>query len=56
MSAAEVVERYLGAIDEVDGELHAFVTVLHDSARREATAVDQRVAAGGDPGPDTGPS
>ena len=36
MSAAAVVDRYLGAIDEVDGELHAFVTVLHESARREA--------------------
>jgi aspartyl-tRNA(Asn)/glutamyl-tRNA(Gln) amidotransferase subunit A len=51
VSAAEVVDRYLGAIDEVDGELHAFVTVLHDAARREATAVDQKVAAGEDPGP-----
>jgi aspartyl-tRNA(Asn)/glutamyl-tRNA(Gln) amidotransferase subunit A len=51
VSAAEIVERYLGAIDEVDGELHAFVTVLHDPARRESAAVDQKVAAGIDPGP-----
>ncbi len=51
MSAAAVVDRYLGAIDEVDGELHAFVTVLHESARREAESVDRRVAAGEDPGP-----
>ncbi len=51
VSAVEVVERYLGAIDSVDGELHAFVTVLHDSARREAAAVDGKVAAGEDPGP-----
>ncbi len=50
-SAADTVERYLGAIDSIDGELHAFVTVLHDSARREADAVDATVAAGGDPGP-----
>ncbi|HLN41170.1 MAG TPA: Asp-tRNA(Asn)/Glu-tRNA(Gln) amidotransferase subunit GatA [Acidimicrobiales bacterium] len=51
VSARDVVERYLGAVDAVDGELHAFVTVLHDSARREAAAVDRQVAAGEDPGP-----
>ena len=51
VSAADVVERYLGAIDDVDGELHAFVTVLHDGARRDAPAVDAVVASGGDPGP-----
>ena len=51
VSATDVVERYLGAIDELDTELHAFVTVLHDRARREAAAVDAAVAAGGDPGP-----
>ena len=50
-TAADTVEKYLGAIDALDGELHAFVTVLHDSARREADAVDATVAAGGDPGP-----
>jgi aspartyl-tRNA(Asn)/glutamyl-tRNA(Gln) amidotransferase subunit A len=50
-SAAEVVERYLGAIEALDGELHAFVTVLGGSARREAEAVDAKVAAGVDPGP-----
>ena len=51
VSAREVVERHLGAIDAVDGELHAFVTVLHESARGEAVAVDRKVAAGEDPGP-----
>ena len=50
VSAAEVVERYLGAIDAIDGELHAFVTVLHESARREAAEVDRKVAGGEDPG------
>ena len=50
-TAAEVVERYLSAIDAVDGELHAFVTVLHDDARRAAADVDRRVVAGEDPGP-----
>jgi aspartyl-tRNA(Asn)/glutamyl-tRNA(Gln) amidotransferase subunit A len=51
VSAAQVVERYLGAIDELDSELHAFVTVLHHGARRDAAAVDTSVAAGRDPGP-----
>jgi aspartyl-tRNA(Asn)/glutamyl-tRNA(Gln) amidotransferase subunit A len=35
----------------LDGELHAFVTVTDDAARRDASAVDQKVAAGEDPGP-----
>ncbi len=51
VSASDVVEKYLGAIDEIDTELHAFVTVLHDRAREEAAAVDATVAAGRDPGP-----
>ena len=50
-SALDTVEKYLRAIDEVDGELHAFVTVLHETARAEAGAVDAKVAAGDDPGP-----
>jgi len=49
--AAEVLERCLAAIDAVDGELHAFVTVLPDDARRAAADVDRRVASGEDPGP-----
>ena len=49
LSATEVVEKYLGAIDQLDGELHAFVTVMDDAARRDASAVDQKVAAGEDP-------
>ena len=51
VSAGDVVERCLGAIDAVDGELRAFVTVFHESARAEAAAVDRKVAAGEDPGP-----
>ena len=49
-SAAQVVEKYLGAIDDIDGELHAFVTVLHDAARQRAADIDQAVADGTDPG------
>ncbi|HEY5023893.1 MAG TPA: Asp-tRNA(Asn)/Glu-tRNA(Gln) amidotransferase subunit GatA [Acidimicrobiales bacterium] len=51
ISAVEVVDRYLAAIDALDGELHAFVTVLHDAARHEGEVIDRRVAAGEDPGP-----
>jgi len=50
-SAASVVEEHLGAIEALDGELHAFLTVLADAARAGAEAVDATVAAGGDPGP-----
>jgi aspartyl-tRNA(Asn)/glutamyl-tRNA(Gln) amidotransferase subunit A len=49
--AAEVVDRYLAAIDRINPELHAFLAVLHDTARLEAAAIDRAVAAGEDPGP-----
>jgi aspartyl-tRNA(Asn)/glutamyl-tRNA(Gln) amidotransferase subunit A len=51
VSAADVVARHLAAIDESDGAVHAFLTVLHDAARRQAAAIDELVAAGEDPGP-----
>jgi aspartyl-tRNA(Asn)/glutamyl-tRNA(Gln) amidotransferase subunit A len=51
VSAAEVIDRHLAAIDESDGAVHAFLTVLHDDARRAASAIDDRIAAGDDPGP-----
>jgi Asp-tRNA(Asn)/Glu-tRNA(Gln) amidotransferase A subunit family amidase len=36
VSASEVIERHLAAIDESDGAVHAFLRVLHDDARRQA--------------------
>jgi aspartyl-tRNA(Asn)/glutamyl-tRNA(Gln) amidotransferase subunit A len=51
VSASAVVERHLAAIDETDGAVHAFLTVLHEDARRQAAAIDGRIAAGDDPGP-----
>ena len=51
VSATEIVERHLAAIDESDGAVHAFLTVLHDAARRQAAEVDRLIAAGEDPGP-----
>jgi aspartyl-tRNA(Asn)/glutamyl-tRNA(Gln) amidotransferase subunit A len=50
-SALETIDRHLAAIDAVDGELHSFLTVLHDRARGEAAAVDRAVEDGVDPGP-----
>ena len=50
-SAREVVDEHLGRIDEREGELHAFNLVLADEARAAAAAIDERVAAGEDPGP-----
>jgi aspartyl-tRNA(Asn)/glutamyl-tRNA(Gln) amidotransferase subunit A len=49
--AAEVVEEYLSAISRREGEVHAFNTLMDDSARRAADLIDRRVAAGEDPGP-----
>ncbi len=51
MSARHATERHLEAIARLDGDLHAFVTVLADQAIAAAEAVDRQVAAGQDPGP-----
>ncbi len=51
VTATDVVERHLAAIDESDGAVHAFLTVLHGAARRRAAEIDGAVAAGEDPGP-----
>jgi aspartyl-tRNA(Asn)/glutamyl-tRNA(Gln) amidotransferase subunit A len=51
LSAREVVEVHLSAIEARDVEIHAFNLVLADEARAAADAVDATVAAGGDPGP-----
>ncbi len=50
-SAVEVVEDHLARIAAGDGELHSFLTVTADAARRSAAEVDRAVAAGIDPGP-----
>jgi len=50
-SAREVVDEHLSRIDERETELHAFNLVLADEARAAATAIDEQVAAGDDPGP-----
>ena len=50
-SAVELVSRHVAAIEALDGELHAFVTVLSEQALAAAAEIDRRVAAGEDPGP-----
>jgi aspartyl-tRNA(Asn)/glutamyl-tRNA(Gln) amidotransferase subunit A len=50
-SAVDVLEEHLARIDERDGEIHAFMAVTADGARAAARRVDERVAAGDDPGP-----
>jgi len=46
-----VLEEHLAVVDARDGELHAFNLVLADEARAAADVIDDRVAAGEDPGP-----
>ena len=50
VSAADVLERHLAAIDAGDAEIHAFNVVTVDVAREQAAAVDAGVAAGRDMG------
>jgi len=50
-SAASVLEQSFAAIEARDHELNAFLYLDHDGARAAAKAVDEKVAAGQDPGP-----
>jgi len=50
VSALELTDHFLARI-EADADLGAFLRVDADGARRAAQAVDERVAAGADPGP-----
>ena len=49
VSAVEVLDAHLAAIDAREGEINAFNLVLADEARAAAAAVDARVAAGRTP-------
>ena len=51
LTARDVVEDTLTRIAARDRELNCFTAVLGESARRDASAVDARIAAGDDPGP-----
>jgi aspartyl-tRNA(Asn)/glutamyl-tRNA(Gln) amidotransferase subunit A len=49
--AVDVVEGYLEVIAADDDQIHAFNHVMAGEARAAAAAIDETVAAGGDPGP-----
>lgn len=51
LSAAEVVDTHLDAIDDRNGQINAFLQVTGDRARAAAEAIDRAVADGADPGP-----
>jgi Asp-tRNA(Asn)/Glu-tRNA(Gln) amidotransferase A subunit family amidase len=51
LSATELTRHALDAIDRHNPAVNAFVDVHGERALREAAAVDQIVASGGDPGP-----
>lgn len=45
-SALEVTDAYLSAIDRVNPDMNAYITVTHEVSRAQATAADVRLAAG----------
>ena len=51
VSSEEVTQAHLDQIDQVDGEIHAFLHVGADAALEAARAVDARLAAGEELGP-----
>ena len=51
LTAAELLEECLAAIEERDPTLNAFITVLAEDARRQARTADAELAAGNDRGP-----
>jgi aspartyl-tRNA(Asn)/glutamyl-tRNA(Gln) amidotransferase subunit A len=46
ISAVELTDAYLEAIDAANPQFNAYVTVTHDMAREQAKASDARIAAG----------
>ncbi len=46
ISASELTDAYLLAIDSANGQFNAYVTVTHDKAREMAKASDARIAKG----------
>ena len=51
ISSTELLDCYLGRIEEFNPGLGAVVTLDADRARREAAAADRRLARGGEAGP-----
>jgi aspartyl-tRNA(Asn)/glutamyl-tRNA(Gln) amidotransferase subunit A len=51
LAAREVTDHALERIEALNPELNAFVAVDAERARRDAAALDERIARGADPGP-----
>lgn len=51
VTAVDVLEAHLAAVDATESEVHAFNEVLADEARAAAAIIDQRIAAGENVGP-----
>jgi len=51
VSSRDLVDRALERIERLDGDLNAVVALRAEEARAEAAALDERIAAGEDPGP-----
>lgn len=51
VSPVEVVQAYLERIERLDGQLHAYITVLRDEALAAARQAEQEVLRGGAVGP-----
>ncbi len=46
LSAAELTEAYIGAVEALNPSLNAYITVTQDLARKQAAAADKALAAG----------
>ena len=46
LSAADLTEAYIGAVEALNPSLNAFITVTQDLARKQAAAADKALAAG----------
>lgn len=51
VSAAEIAEAHLDHIKNNDSQTHAFLNLTEELARKQARAVDEKLARGEDPGP-----
>src|SRR5215475_10588893 len=51
VSPVEVVQAYLARIEQYDGQLRAYITVMRDEALAAARQAEQTVLQGGDVGP-----